>query len=68
MIIAFLARAEDRCPRGSLFWLSDCRGRNNLFLRGVDAVNLTIWIPAMILLGLLTMGLMFAFVKACDKV
>ena len=31
-------------------------------------MNLTIWIPAMILLGLLTMGLMFAFVKACDKV
>jgi len=31
-------------------------------------MNLTIWIPALILLGLLTLGLMFAFVAACDKV
>jgi hypothetical protein len=31
-------------------------------------VELTIWIPALILLGLATLGLMFAFVIACDKV
>lgn len=31
-------------------------------------MDLSIWIPAMILLGLLTLGLMFAFVKGCDKV
>jgi hypothetical protein len=31
-------------------------------------VELTIWIPALILLGLVTLGLMFAFVLACDKV
>lgn len=31
-------------------------------------MNLAIWIPALILLGLLTFGLMFAFVVACDKV
>lgn len=31
-------------------------------------MNLTLWIPAMILLGLATLGLMFAFVRACDKV
>lgn len=31
-------------------------------------MNLELWIPAMILLGLVTMGLMFAFVVACDKV
>ena len=31
-------------------------------------MNLTIWIPAMFLLGLTTLGLMFAFVVGCDKV
>jgi len=31
-------------------------------------MDLTIWIPAMILLGLAALGLMFAFVLACDKV
>lgn len=31
-------------------------------------MELAIWIPAMFALGLLTMGLMFAFVKACEKV
>jgi hypothetical protein len=28
----------------------------------------TIWLPAMLLLGLATVGLMFLFVEACDKV
>jgi hypothetical protein len=27
-----------------------------------------IWLPAMLLLGLATVGLMFLFVEACDKV
>jgi hypothetical protein len=31
-------------------------------------VNLYVWLPAMFLLGLAAMGLMFAFVIACDKV
>jgi hypothetical protein len=31
-------------------------------------MNLVIWIPGLLVLGLLTLGLMFAFVKACDKV
>jgi hypothetical protein len=31
-------------------------------------MSLEFWIPAMILLGLVTLGLMFAFVAACDKV
>jgi hypothetical protein len=31
-------------------------------------VALSIGIPAMIVLGLVTLGLMFAFVVACDKV
>ena len=31
-------------------------------------MDLAIWLPAMFILGLLTVGLMFLFVKACDKV
>ncbi len=31
-------------------------------------MNLELWIPAMVILGLVTMALMFAFVIACDKV
>jgi hypothetical protein len=31
-------------------------------------MDLTIWLPAMFLLGLATLGLMFAFVAGCDKV
>jgi hypothetical protein len=31
-------------------------------------VDLAIWVPAMFLLGLAALGLMFAFVRACEKV
>ena len=31
-------------------------------------MNLVVWIPAMVILGLVTLGLMFAFVTGCDKV
>jgi hypothetical protein len=31
-------------------------------------MNLAVWIPLMVFLGLATMGLMFAFVAGCDKV
>lgn len=31
-------------------------------------MDLQIWIPGMIALGLVTLGLMFAFIVACDKV
>jgi hypothetical protein len=31
-------------------------------------MDLTVWIPAMFLLGLATMGLMFSFVAACKRV
>ena len=34
----------------------------------MEAFDLTIWLPAVFLLGLLTMGLMFAFVAGCDRV
>ena len=30
--------------------------------------NLAVWLPAIFLLGLATLALMFAFVWACDKV
>jgi hypothetical protein len=31
-------------------------------------MDLTIWLPAMFLLGLATFGLLFAFVPVCDKI
>jgi hypothetical protein len=31
-------------------------------------MDLTIWIPAMLALGLITLGLMFAFLAACERV
>jgi hypothetical protein len=34
----------------------------------MEPFNLAVWLPALFGLGLATMGLMFAFVAACDKV
>jgi hypothetical protein len=31
-------------------------------------MDLSTWMPAMIILGLIAVGLMFLFVEACDKV
>jgi hypothetical protein len=31
-------------------------------------MDLTVWLPAMFLLGLATLGAMFAFVDACERV
>jgi hypothetical protein len=31
-------------------------------------MDLTIWIPTLMALGLATMGLMFAFLAACERV
>jgi hypothetical protein len=31
-------------------------------------MDLTVWLPAMALLGLAALGLVFLFVEACDKV
>jgi hypothetical protein len=31
-------------------------------------MDLALWLPALFLLGLATMGLLFAFVVACEKV
>jgi len=33
-----------------------------------EVMNLVVWLPAMFLLGLATMGLLFAFVAACQRV
>jgi hypothetical protein len=34
----------------------------------MEPFDLNVWLPAMFLLGLLTMGLMFVFVAACEKI
>ena len=31
-------------------------------------MNLVTWLPAMIALGLVTMGLCYAFITACEKI
>jgi hypothetical protein len=31
-------------------------------------MEITVWLPALFLLGLIGMGLMFAFVTGCDRV
>ena len=31
-------------------------------------MDLTIWLPSLFILGVAAMGLMFAFVAACDRV
>jgi hypothetical protein len=34
----------------------------------MEPFNLAVWLPALILLGLATMALLFAFVVGCEKV
>ncbi len=34
----------------------------------LTAWNLQVWLPAFFLLGLTVLGLMFAFIAACDKI
>jgi hypothetical protein len=34
----------------------------------MQPLNLAVWLPALFGLGLAVMGLLFAFVAACDKV
>lgn len=31
-------------------------------------MNLVVWLPAMFLLGLVSMGLCYAFIGACEKI
>jgi hypothetical protein len=31
-------------------------------------MNLAVWLPALFILGLFTLGLMFGFVAACERV
>jgi hypothetical protein len=35
---------------------------------GITAMNLVVWLPAMFVLGLVVMGLCYAFIDACEKV
>jgi hypothetical protein len=34
----------------------------------VTLMDLTIWLPAMFLLGLITMAACYAFISACEKI
>lgn len=34
----------------------------------MEPLNLTIWLPALFLLGMATLGILFAFVYACERV
>ena len=34
----------------------------------MEPFNLDVWLPALFLLGLVTMGLLFAFVIGCERV
>lgn len=34
----------------------------------MEPFNLAIWLPAVFLLGVVTMALLFAFVRGCEKV
>jgi hypothetical protein len=31
-------------------------------------MNLELWIPGMLILGLVTLGLMFAFIAGCERI
>jgi hypothetical protein len=46
------------------------RGTLRAFGRAKEALvmNLVVWLPAMFLLGLVTMTLCYAFIGACDKI
>jgi hypothetical protein len=44
------------------------RGTNRVGEFAVTAFDLTIWLPALFVLGLAAMGLMFAFIAGCAKV
>jgi hypothetical protein len=47
----------------------NCQGNVTQFrCRENEAMDMTIWLPALLLLGLAVVGLMFLFVEACDKV
>jgi len=37
-------------------------------INGAAIMNLWVWLPAMIILGLAVMAIMFAFLKGCEKV
>ena len=51
--------------------LGGSKTRHHLWhiLKGtMNPINLTLWLGGTLLLGLAVLGLMFAFVKACEKV
>ena len=42
--------------------------RRSVELKGTTIMDLTLWLPAMFVLGAVTLGLLTAFVAACEKV
>jgi hypothetical protein len=60
-------RRHEHCLKARV--LVECvTGIARLISRRRLIVNLIIWIPALVFLGLVIMGLMFAFVIGCEKV
>jgi hypothetical protein len=59
MVIAIRSAALDLHDRK--------RGVRNYSIR-ISTMDLTVWLPALFLLGLAGMGLMFAFVIGCERV
>ena len=55
-------------PRFGRVRHANCQREVTQFYCRGAAMDLTIWLPAMLLLGLAVVGLMFLFVVACDKV
>jgi len=57
-------------PRPELFY--DCESidvvSSSYRRRGGGSMNLVVWLPAMFVLGLVSMGLCIAFVTACEKI
>jgi hypothetical protein len=51
-----------------VFHLFCWRGCSGIALAPTCVMNLAIWLPALLLLGLATMSLMVAFVFGCEKV
>ena len=64
-----LATRKCRVP-GALLQATDEKGCLEPFDPEKEglAMDLTVWIPVLFLLGLVTMALLFAFVVACDRV
>jgi hypothetical protein len=62
------SRVENRFRDSAGCGTRTAKGRLRNSAAGGKAMDLSIWLPAMAILGLAPVGLMFLFVEACDKV